>query len=270
MPVKKLIPSQGAKQIKQTGLSLPMEKTKPETDLSRYAVFIYGMEGIGKTSLSARFPDAIHFMFEPGHRSSSVYAVEPENWEQVEEYVDLLSKDTTNKFKNVIFDTVDLVFDMLVDHICNEFDIDALKDIGFGDGYRMARTRFLKLLSKIDKRYGIVLLSHAKEPSDDGDGSRITSTAMKTCRSTLAKWCAITGYYYIDESGARKLRVRPNTWCEAKMRIENRFNFSDGTPVDDIPMGKNPNEAYNNFIKAFQNTLDKPKKSITLKLKKGA
>jgi len=252
-------------------LTLPSTKSEVETDINRFSFFIYGSQKIGKTTFSAQFPDAMHMMFEPGAKTESIYQVEPKNWKEVVEYIRLLNNEP-NSFKNVVIDTVDLMFDMCSKEVCNEAGVEMLKDIGFGDGYSKVGTKFRQALIDIHSKRGLICLSHNKDKmkKSDSDPEFTTPSITSTGAKVIGKWIDLTGHYYINHKGERMLRIRPSLDMEAGTRIKTHFTYEDNSPINEIPMGNNEVESYKNFVDAFNNKLAKaeikPKFSLTPKV----
>lgn len=241
-----------------SNLSLPTEKSIPVTDISKFSIFIYGKQGIGKTSFTAKFPEALHLMFEPGAKTEEIFQMKMESWKDVETVLRLLKKET--RFKYIIIDTTDLMWDMCASEVCKIKGVDYLKDIGFGDGYNMAGTKFRDALIEFHSKRGLIMLAHDKEKMqlDDSAPKEIIPSTAKRGSETIAKWVDLCAHYYLDRTGNRKLRVRTSTDREAKNRIKHMFKYTDGTLVHDVPMGKSEDEAYKNFILAFENKLENP------------
>lgn len=239
-------------------LTLPTEKSKPVVDMTAFSIFIYGKQGIGKTSFTAQFPNAIHMMFEPGAKTEEIYQIHPKNWSEVEEYTQLIKLSST--YSNVVIDTIDLMFDMCCEQVCKDNGVKLLKDIGFGDGYNQAGNRFRNVLTDLHTEKGLVLLAHDKEKmkTNDRDAEYIIPSTPKRGAETVAKWVDLTAHYYLDKMSKHKLRIRTSTDREAKNRIKKRFLYTDGTPMMDIPMGNSEYEAYENFCKAFDNSFERP------------
>ncbi len=264
-------------EFKPLELKLPTEKSTPVADLTMFSIFIYGKQGIGKTSFTAQFEDAIHLMFEPGAKTERIYQVHPNNWKEVIEYTRLIKEE--KRYKNVIIDTVDLMFDMCCDHVCALNGVSILKDIGFGDGYNQAGNLFRKVLTELHMTKGLIMLAHDKQKmkSDDLEPDYTVPSTAKRGAETIAKWVDLAGHYYITKNGKRYLRIRTSPDREAKCRIKEQFLYTDGSPVIDIPMGNTEFEAYSNFKLAFENKLEKsaipqdtePKKQTTLKFTGG-
>jgi hypothetical protein len=239
-------------------LELPTEKSVPVSEMTAFSYFFYGKQGIGKTSFTAQFPDAIHMMFEPGAKTESIFAVYPQTWAEVLEYTRMIRE--SDKYKNVIIDTIDLMFDMCCKQVCKDAGVTMLKDIGFGDGYNQSGNRFRDVLTDLHSNKGLVMLAHDKIQTNFDDPNAAPYTVPSTAKrgaETVAKWVDLTAHYYLDKKGLHKLRIRSSVDREAKNRIKKRFMYTDGTEIVDIDMGNNEFEAYHNFENAFNNKVDK-------------
>lgn len=256
-------------------VQLPTEKEGPSDKIDEYTLFIYGMSGIGKTTFSGKFPDCLHVLFEPSAKGITGYKWYPQDWQEVLGLVETLEKEKGKlPYKTIAFDVIDWAWNYCSDYICNKNGIEVLKDLGWGDGYTRASTEFIRTLSKIPRAgYGLICISHAKMKSDEDDSNKImVPSAMRSCYMALLNWCDIAGYYFKDENENYKLRIRPNEMALCKDRApKNHFNWPDGSPIKDIPMGSNEDEAYNNFVSAFYNKLGRskpqPKTKLTIRRK---
>jgi hypothetical protein len=190
-------------------------------------------------------------------------------------YIDALMIEQTD-YKNIIIDTVDLLWDYCSDEVCKQNGVSILKDIGFGDGWTFVAKNLRDSLIRLTTKYGLVCLSHAKEKKMEKVSEKQFKSVDFThpscsgrCAEVLSKWCDLTGYYYIDPEGERNLRIRPSGDIEAGNRVKGCFQYTDGSVITDIPMGNSEEEAYKNFVDAFNNRLVNPKaapkKSILLK-----
>jgi len=231
-------------------IKLPTKKSEIERDLSRYTIFLYGREKIGKTSLAAQFPDAVFLMCEPGAKSLSIYRVDINSWTDFLEAVKLL-KDSA-QFKTVVIDTVDLAFKYCEDYMCKKLVIDHPSDEAFGKGYNLIRDEFHRCISTLEKiGRGVVLISHAKEQDVKrlkGDSFSISPTLSKQGRSVIEPMVDIWGYYGYD-GATRTLQIRGNEEVNAGCRLTQNF-----VGVETIPMGGSAEQAYANFIAAFETT----------------
>jgi len=283
MPVAKIdkTVSKTKKTYEVVSVTLPTEKTIAATDISDFAFYVYGAPGIGKTTFTAQFPAALHFMFEPGADDKELFQIFPRNWKEVLAYVDEIEKDKSKKFKNFIFDVVDLAWDMVEEYILQKNGVELLKDIGFGDGYEKAAKEMRNVLIRLKHCGGLILISHEKDKKMEkvaGGFQQYDYThpsCSNTCNEVLRKWVSLVGNYNVNSEGERFLKIDVTKDVEAKCRIhDTHFQYKGGEKITDIPMGSSSEESYKNFKLAFENKLTKPGSSAPIKksfkLKKGA
>ncbi len=248
------------KRLETLNISLPTEKSKVETDISKFSMFIYGGVGVGKTTFTGMFPNAFHLMFEPGGKTQEMYQVHPENWEEAKGYVDLLDENNNGLYKNVIVDTVDLMFDMCSKSVCKFYGVNFLKELDFGDGYATAGNWFRDVLIQLHRQRGLILLAHDKSKMKlkDSDPDFIIPSTMGTGSKVIMKWVDLVGHYFLAMDGKRYLEILPSVKKESKQNIKFHFKYTDETPIRMIDMGSNEEEAYINFMDAFDNKLENP------------
>ena len=135
-------------------------------------IVIYGVPGIGKTSLAAEFPDPIFIQTEEGAGTLELttFADEPfTEFRQVEEAIELLySGDHT--FRTVVVDSLDWLEPVIWAETCRRHSTDkevfeSIEDFGFGKGYVKADElwhRFLRGMNNLRDHRGmtVVLLAH--------------------------------------------------------------------------------------------------------------
>lgn len=240
-------------------LPLPTAKTKPPKDLSGYSVFLYGKQKTGKTSLTAQFPNTLHFFFEPSGTDYELYAVEPQSWEQFVSVIDQLANEE-HEFKTFVLDVVDLAYEMCLKHICGLQGLDYPPNNDFGKTWKAIKDEFRSQMQRLAFLGGLVCVSHAKEKKVESrkrDYDLITPTAPNGCTETLSKWADLTAYYEVADNGERVLHIAPSVEFEAGNRMETRFrDKKTGEPLAFVPMGKSSKEAFTNFMKAFNNELE--------------
>ena len=91
-------------------IKLPTKRTEIEKDLSKYTIFLYGREKIGKTTLAAQFPDALFLMFEPGAKSLEIFRIDINTWAEFLEAIKLHRKNGVRL--NSINSTIMLIGEM--------------------------------------------------------------------------------------------------------------------------------------------------------------
>jgi hypothetical protein len=158
-----------------TELGFPTKRNKPVLDLRRYAVLVFGREGVGKTTWLASFPEMLFITAEAGAKGLDIFEWNAEHggttsWEIFLKCIELF--ETMGKqapFKNIAIDTIDRLFDLCRDYIVRQLGI---PDIGFDkDGKKDRGHSFIKMNEEMTNALdrlkrcgiGIYLVSHMKE-----------------------------------------------------------------------------------------------------------
>lgn len=236
-------------------LTLPSEVSSPSEDLGDYTTLIYGEKKIGKTSLAAQFPDALFLMFEPGGKGLRIFQREIRTWKDFTGYLKLLGE--TDRFKTIVIDTIDLAYERCFQHVCWIEGFTHPQDEAFGKGWKAIETEFRTQLTKLlQSGRGVVFLSHADEREfQERTGSKynkIIPSMPKQARTFIAGVVDIIAYYgYYGKD--RLMTIQGSDTVDAGHRIGEAFRTTTGEHVHSIPMGRSPEEAYANLIKAFGN-----------------
>lgn len=233
-------------------LTLPLQPSVPSSDLGDFIILLYGLPKIGKTTLAAQFPGAFFLMFEPGGKSLAIYQREVRNWDDFIQYVKLIESDT--RFKTVVLDTVDIAWKMCEDAVCRQMGISHPGDEDYGKGWARVADEFTKWISRLNKAgKGVIFISHAKEKQitrrSGASSDRIVPTMAGGARRVIEPMADIFGYYEYGDDGEHQLRVRGDDLVTAGTRLTEHFKDIE----DVIPMGNSPQEAYRNFMRAFDN-----------------
>lgn len=127
-------------------------------------VVIYGPEGVGKSTLAARFPQPLFIDTEGGTNKMNVARYpKPTSWEMLKNEV---REAPTTGCKTVIIDTIDWAEKLCIATICDASQKKGIEDFGYGKGYVYEREefgRFLDLLQDIvDGGVNVVLTAHAQ------------------------------------------------------------------------------------------------------------
>ncbi len=128
---------------------------------------LYGPPGIGKTTLSAQFPNSLHLLFEDGLPAGlQVQAIR--NLSTVDQLLDALRWLFVNDhgFSTLAIDTVDALEAIVLESVCRENGWPNIKSAGYGKGYVVADSAWRRILAALDhlrRRKGItiVLLGHS-------------------------------------------------------------------------------------------------------------
>ena len=127
-------------------------------------VVIYGPEGVGKSTLAARFPKPLFIDTEGGTNKMDVARFpKPTSWEMLKNEV---REAPATGCKTVIIDTIDWAEKLCIATICDASQKKGIEDFGYGKGYVYEREefgRFLDLLQSIvDSGVNVVLTAHAQ------------------------------------------------------------------------------------------------------------
>jgi hypothetical protein len=143
-------------------ISFPDEKSIPENDLSKVAFMIYGEAGIGKTSLSAQFPNSLIVAFEKGYKALPVYAIDSPDWVTALKIKQKLTTEQ-HKFKNIVIDTANIAYKRCSEDFCINNEISHIQDFGYGKGYDMVYSEFSRFFSDIYLNdMGVIAIAHSK------------------------------------------------------------------------------------------------------------
>ena len=129
-------------------------------------VVIYGPEGIGKSTLAARFPDPIFIDTEGSTANLDVKRFDkPTSWSMLLNQIEYVR--TNRVCETLVIDTMDWAERLCVDDICAQHQKKGIEDFGYGNGYvyvSEAIGRFLnKLQELIDNNIcHVVLNCHAQ------------------------------------------------------------------------------------------------------------
>lgn len=159
----------GKKKLREQ-VRLPDKPKEPVLDPSLFTVLLYGREKIGKTTLLSQWPDALFLTTEPGTKGLEIYEIAIGNWSRFLGAVKALEADRS-RFKTIVIDTVDLAYDMCLDHVCSRLGItypgeDERGRQDYGKSWRAVRDEFVHTVTRIIRTgRGVCFISHAAEAS---------------------------------------------------------------------------------------------------------
>lgn len=142
---------------------LPTKKTPPSLSFEKAKVLLYGQPKIGKTTLAANLTDDVLVLAcEPGLGGLSAYSVEIDSWDTFRKVGAELSE--SDKHSIVAVDTVDELYRMCADSVCQSLGVEHLADAEWGKGWQMARDEFRLRVGKMaGLGRGVWFISHATE-----------------------------------------------------------------------------------------------------------
>jgi hypothetical protein len=243
-------------------LTLPTTRSVPSNRLQDYTILLFGEKKIGKTDLTAQFPDTFHLMTEPGGKAQSIFQRAVPDWRTFQGYVKLLEKDKT--FRTVTVDTADLLYGYCFEYVMQKEGMDHPSEGAYGKGWDAIKKEFttwvLRLMA-INK--GVIFISHAAEKEVKMRGGetydRIQPSLANQARNVLEGIVDLWFYYGYD--GKRRiLTIQGNDHIGAGHRLKNNFKYADGSPVTEIDMGDSAEAGYANLLAAFTNKYVAPRK----------
>lgn len=159
---------------------------------------IYGVEGIGKTSLAVALPDTVILDTEDGSLQIDCARIRISHATRLTEAIREL---TTNPqgFKTVVIDTADWAERLITDNLCQRAGVKSVEFLGggWGKGYTFVREEFDKLLMLLDglieKGINVVFVAHSTvkrvSPPDQTDGfDRYELKLSKHVSPLLKEW----------------------------------------------------------------------------------
>ena len=161
-------------------------------------VVIYGSEGIGKTSLAAKFPDPVIIDTEGGTAHMDVRRIDkPASWDELLSIVREVAA-TPGLCKTLVIDTADWAEQLITTYLCEKYKQTSIESFGYGKGYTLLGEEFAKLLSACDSVIAagihVVVTAHAKmrkfeQPDEMGAYDRWEMKLSKQVAPLLKEWC---------------------------------------------------------------------------------
>lgn len=143
-----------------------LKSTKQQAQERAPVVMLYGVDGVGKTSLAAEAPNPIYIPTEGERAPSDVELPTPGTIKSLNDLWEiggeLLSSE--HEFKTAIFDSVDGIEPLIWGATCQRIGVNSIEEAGYGKGYVEADVewnQFLGLITALSEA-GItpVLLAH--------------------------------------------------------------------------------------------------------------
>ena len=163
-------------------------------------VVVDGVEGEGKSTFAAQFPDPLFVDMENGTDSMDVKRTQrPETWTELLQIVRDVAVDPS-VCRTLVLDTGDRAEALCVRYICQKYKTDGLESFGYGKGYVYLREEFENLLNELDKVIGagvnVVICCHTQIkkfelPDEAGSFDRYELKMSKNVSPLVREWCDI-------------------------------------------------------------------------------
>lgn len=162
---------------------------------------IYGVEGVGKSTLASKFPKAI-FLDTEGSTDKYNFVERYPKPTSIAMLVDECNDIVANgEYQTIVIDTFDKIEQMISEELCTANNKQSLEDFGYGAGYSELDERVGKLLNFfqdiIEKGINVTILAHARTKNFDsplGDGSytryelKLGAKTTQRTASFLKEW----------------------------------------------------------------------------------
>lgn len=216
-------------------------------------VVLYGVEGIGKSSFAARFPQPVFIDTEGGTGRLDVRRLPaPDSWQMLLDEA-AAAADGQVPCQTLVLDTADWAEKLCMAGVCARFKVKGIEDIGYGKGYTYVKEEFARLLDVLEKVIAsgrhVVVVAHAavakfEQPDAVGSYDRWVMKTSKQVAPLLREWCDMllfANYKTVVEKagtganaknkasgGKRMLYTTHNPCWDAK----NRFGLPDEVPFE--------------------------------------
>ena len=159
-------------------------------------VCLYGPEGIGKTSLAAKWPNPLYFDLESGTSFLDVDRVTPPTWNML--VADIMQAQTLNEYQTIVVDTLDAAEKLCIQEVCRKNKKDSIEAFGYGKGYTYVMEEFARLLGALDQCVdagkNVVVVAHAmmrkfEQPDEAAPYDRWELKLSKKVSPIVKEWC---------------------------------------------------------------------------------
>ena len=128
-------------------------------------LFVYGVEGVGKSTFAAQFPTPLFIDLEDRTAHLDIDRVPCSNYAEFSATLAAL-KEEMGEYKTLVIDTVDWLETMIQQHVANAEGHKSIEDFGYGRGYKFVQERMnavIDALTDLQQMHGcnIVLVGHA-------------------------------------------------------------------------------------------------------------
>lgn len=129
-------------------------------------VVLYGVEGIGKSTFAANFPEPLFIDTEGSTDNMDVARLQkPTSYEMLKQQIQWV-KNNPSCCKSLVIDTVDWAEMLVIESVCAKYNKKGIEDFGYGNGYTYVKEemgRLLNLLQElIEVGINVVLTAHAQ------------------------------------------------------------------------------------------------------------
>lgn len=157
---------------------------------------IYGAEGIGKSTLASKMPDAVFFDLEGGTTRLDVKRAD-QRFKDHNEVITAMAEVVQLGIKTIVIDTVDALELLIIKSVCKKYGKDGIESFGYGKGYTYVGEEMKRFLEACDgvisRGINVTLLAHAKiskfeQPDEMGAYDRWSMKLTKMSAPLVKEW----------------------------------------------------------------------------------
>lgn len=175
--------------------------TRGTLGLRPLRLLVYGVEGIGKSTLAAGAKAPVFLDADDGTAQLNVSRIRIASWPQLREALDALEREQHN-FKSAVLDTIDAFDRMLVAAICDQHGVASIEDVGggYGKGYTALAEQWVAILDqlrRLQERRGmnVIALAQAEIATfrnpNGNDWQRWTLRCQKKTAALWKEWVEV-------------------------------------------------------------------------------
>ena len=211
---------------------------------------VYGIEGVGKSTLGAGLPEPLFICAESGTEQLDVARLpEPRQWTDVLGALDELAAGG-HAYQSVVLDTVDWLEPLVFEHLCRKHKWASIETPGYGKGYVEALTEWRDLLRRLDavraKGMHVLLLGHSMvrrvSPPDLEPFDRYSLKINEKAAALVREWsdAVLFAQYEVSTSKAKQDKVARaystgervlRTVYSASWDAKNRWGLAETVPM---------------------------------------
>ena len=241
-------------------VTLPTQRKAVVNDIAQHTLLFSGQKKIGKTSLATQFPDHFMLEMEPGNATHLDANYEDiHSYDQAIAFVAELEKQP-HYCRTLVIDEIQILYDLTAEKVRKEQKLDMDEKFQF-DQWRITASYFRDLIFRIQKLpMGIIYTAHLEEKESETRGgkkfNRLEPRLSGQCNRVMENLIKMCGTIIISQHGQRLMQIERDEYVEAYNCFQNNFiNPLTNKKLTHIPLGDSPQQAYQNFISAFNNQL---------------
>lgn len=147
-------------------MAISLSSLKSSKSTNPPITLLYGVDGIGKTSLAAEWPEPLYLPTEGERPPSDVEMATPGTIETFNDVIDVFSEllTTEHEFQTVIVDSLDGLEHLVWAATAARLGVNSIEEPGFGKGYVEADTEWRNFLGGVSALaqagINVVMLAH--------------------------------------------------------------------------------------------------------------